>query len=87
MEGVIALMIPIVALLIPIVAIMSSHQQKMAMMFRTNAASDGELQQLRMEIQELKSLVHQQALMMDNINVALQARNKVPPAPLVQERV
>lgn len=86
MEGFLALMIPIIALLIPIVAIMSQHQQKMATLLR-GSTSDAEIQQLRMEIQQLKDLVNQQALVMDNLNTTLVRRQEIPPAPVMQERV
>ena len=72
-EGVLALMIPIAALCIPIVAILTSHQQKMANMFAQQSQGKSqltseELNALRREVMELKSLVHQQAIAIDNLS-------------------
>ncbi len=90
-EGVLALMIPFAALCIPIVAILTSHQQKMASMFAQRAQGNSqltseELNALRREVMELKSLVHQQAIAIDNLSRP--ANNPVspgfaamPPAP------
>ena len=72
-EGVLALLIPFAALCIPIVAILTSHQQKMAGLFAQRAQgatqlNHEELAALRREILELKSLVHQQAIAIDNLS-------------------
>ena len=69
---------------IPIVAIMTSHQRKMARMFQENArqgASSPETQMLRDEVRELKSLVHQQAIALDNLV------RPTPSETRIQERV
>jgi hypothetical protein len=93
-EGVLALLIPIAALCIPIVAILTSHQQKMANLFAQQAQgksqlSSDELNALRREVMELKSLVHQQAIAIDNL--ARPATTSVspgfttmPPAPVAE---
>jgi hypothetical protein len=66
----IAVMIPIIALLIPIVAILSAHQQKMARIIHENRNSgqDVEVQRLRSEVEQLKQLVHQQTIALDNLS-------------------
>ena len=57
---------------IPIVAILTSHQQKMAKLFQENQramnAVSPETQSIRDDIRELKSLVHQQAIAIDNLS-------------------
>ena len=69
MDNLADLIVPIMALLIPIVAIMASHQRKMAEIFaqRQSNVPNPEIQGLREEIGELKALVHQQAIMVDNL--------------------
>ncbi|MBZ0213870.1 MAG: hypothetical protein K8H99_08740 [Nitrospirae bacterium] len=66
----IAVMIPIVALMIPIVAILSAHQQKMARIIHEtrNSGQDVEVQRLRSEVEQLKQLVHQQTIAIDNLS-------------------
>lgn len=86
MPEVLALMIPIIALLIPIVAIMSAHQQKMARIMAENASQlngeQNELSRLRQDVYELKQVVNQQAIMMDDFlssQKALASANPPPP--------
>lgn len=65
-----ALMIPILALMIPIVAILVSHQQKMAQIIHGSGGgvdARNQIEALRGEIAQLKQLVHQQAIQMDNL--------------------
>lgn len=82
--GQIALMIPILIFMIPIVAILTSHQQKMAeLVRRQNPVQDEQLAALRMEVQELKALVHQQAIALDNF-IASQPRLTPPASPIEQ---
>ncbi len=68
---VLALMIPIVALMIPIVAILSHHQRRMAeLIHQRNPAINshsGQIEALRQEVSELKQLVHQQMIAVDNM--------------------
>lgn len=56
---------------IPIIAILTSHQRKMAQILHDNArqaaAPSAETQMLREEIRELKALVYQQAIALDNL--------------------
>jgi hypothetical protein len=67
-EGIIALMIPILALTIPIVAILSKHQQSMAELLNSRRQGEGQdIEAMRRELSELKSLVHQQAIAIDNL--------------------
>ena len=78
-----AYLIPLVIFMIPIIAILTSHQQKMAKIIHERASiipdqrQAQELNQLRAEIQELKSLVHQQAIAMDSM---LGMRKTEPPS-------
>jgi hypothetical protein len=72
--AVIGVFIPIIIFMIPIVAILTSHQQKMATILRSQTASP-ELDLLRQEISEVKSLAYQQALALDSLTRALEARN------------
>jgi hypothetical protein len=62
------LLVVVLFLLIPIVAILTEHQQKMVRLMREGRTEDGagaEVRALREEIQELKALVHQQAIAAD----------------------
>ncbi len=54
---------------IPIIAILTSHQRKMAMILhgRQDSSMNAEAQALRHEIRELKGMVHQQAIALDNL--------------------
>ncbi|MEA2554296.1 MAG: hypothetical protein QOJ65_2472 [Fimbriimonadaceae bacterium] len=61
-------MIPILALTIPIVAILSAHQRKMAeIIHRNNQNGPAEIDSLRQEIRELRTIIHQQTIAMDDI--------------------
>jgi hypothetical protein len=66
-EGIMALMIPIIALMIPIVAVLAGHKQKMAAILN-GPGNREELQALRNEVEQLKSLVHQQAFALERLN-------------------
>jgi hypothetical protein len=64
-----ALAIPILALLIPIVAILAHHQQKMAQIVQSGRDTrmlEHEIVKLRQEMQELRELVHQQLIALDD---------------------
>lgn len=67
--GIIALSIPVLALAIPIVAILTQHQQKMANILSNQRGntSDGAVDALRREVAELKEIVHQQSIAIDNL--------------------
>ena len=74
------------ALMIPIVGIYTSHQQKMMEIRARNGGLQGnspELMMLRNELAELKSLVHEQAIALDNL-----ASRTLPAIPSeIRERV
>jgi Mg2+ and Co2+ transporter CorA len=82
----IAIMIPIIALLIPVIAILTTHQRKMAELIHggtQNRQSSQEILALRHEIAELRSLVHQQSIAVDN----LVSRSVVLPSETVEQRL
>ncbi|CAN1515775.1 hypothetical protein MCEMSE15_00928 [Fimbriimonadaceae bacterium] len=82
----VAIMIPILALLIPVVAILTKHQQRMAELIHggeQNRQSSQEMLALRHEIAELRSLVHQQSIAVDN----LVSRSVVLPSETVEQRL
>jgi hypothetical protein len=69
-----ALIIPILVFMIPIVAILTSHQQKMAKLIhgeqkenQVNGAILQELQSMRAEVAQLREVVNQQALAVDDL--------------------
>jgi hypothetical protein len=67
-------MIPIIALMIPIVAILTYHQRKMAEIVHGHGATPlvmDEIRQLRLEVQQMKEQVHQQAIVVDSALNAL----------------
>lgn len=73
----------------PIVAILTAHQRKMAQIIHENQRNqlpNPETQALREEIRELRSLVHQQAIAMDNIANRL-APSKRAEEPRLEERI
>lgn len=70
--GVIALFIPIVALMIPIVRMLTIHQQKMAEIVH-NQAPNPAIEDMRRELYELRNLVNQQALVIDNLDTRVRA--------------
>src|SRR5687768_6650921 len=76
--GTLALCIPILIFMIPIVAILTSHQRKMAEIVHSRKQTDSsDIDALRREVYELKQLIHQQAIAVDN----LLTRQTVPIAP------
>lgn len=68
MQDVLPYLIPIVVFMIPIIAILTTHQRKMAELIHRNPNPNGEIDALRREVQELKEIVHQQTLAIDNIS-------------------
>jgi hypothetical protein len=80
-------LIPICALLIPIVAILTAHQQKMAQILHRGAADHDEIANLRKELAEMRSLVHQQTITLDNIAGVQSALAAPPPAPEIKDRL
>jgi hypothetical protein len=91
MEGTIGVLIPVFALLIPIVAILTKHQMKMAALIhgRTVDANDNIIltnntdghSQLTEEVRQLRELMHQQAIALDNL------RDEVRASHSVQDRI
>lgn len=67
-----ALMIPITALIIPIVAILTKHQRDMAVMYHTNhqQGSNAEVDALRRQVEDLRQMVAQQTLALDDIRMS-----------------
>ena len=76
-EDVLPFMIPIVLFMIPIVAILTHHQRKMAELYHGNrqALPDQDMETLKRDMAELKQVVHQQTIAMDNLS-----RLQLPPA-------
>jgi hypothetical protein len=75
-------MIPIMIFMIPIIAILTGHQRKMAeIMHGNNASVDPrigyEIEALRRELAEVKTLLHQQAIAIDNIAPRLAPRSEI----------
>lgn len=71
MNDVLPYLIPIIIFMIPIVAILTHHQRKMAELIHGSKGqghSGQEIEALRREVQELKQIVHQQTLAIDNIS-------------------
>ena len=69
-EDIMPFVIPIVLFMIPIVWILTSHQRKMAELLhgtRQNNLPNPEVDMLRREVQELKQIVHQQTIAIDNL--------------------
>ena len=88
-EGQLGVMIPIVALLIPIVVILTKHQTKMAAIIHGRAIDQHDNiipviennSQLSEEVRQLRELMHQQAIALDNL------RDEVRASHGLQERV
>ncbi len=81
LEDLTGLLAVALALGIPIVAILTSHQQKMARLFGENQraanATSPETHALREELRELKSLVHQQSIAIDNLTRPLPTQDGI----------
>lgn len=81
--GQIGVFIPIVLAMIPIVAILTSHQQKMAQIVhgskagQLNDAQAAEIERLRHELQDLKALVHQQTIAIDNLSSLPRSQSQI----------
>lgn len=65
--GQIALLIPIIIFMIPIIAILTAHQRRMAEIVHSRKGEPNEIAELRREVLELKQLIHQQAISIDNM--------------------
>lgn len=80
-------MIPLTALMIPIVAVLTSHQQKMAQILNRTSGDHTEVEALRREIAELKTLIHQQAITLDSLAGTQRSLEVPPPTPNLSERL
>ena len=82
------LAIPILIFMIPIIAILTSHQQRMAKIMHESGqlGNNAEINALRGEVQQLRELVHQQAIQVDNL-IQLQTRQTVNPSQDLQSRL
>jgi len=80
-------LIPIVAILmtfsIPLVAILVNHQRKMAELIHQNHIAsmqpNAETEAMRRELSEMKQLIHQQTIAMDDLRSQLGTRQATPP--------
>lgn len=78
----VGILIPIIALMIPIVALLTQHQRRMAELMRQgNQGNPNELTELRREVQQLKEIVSQQAIQMDDFLSNQRKLAAPPPAP------
>lgn len=94
---IVGMMIPILALSIPIVAILTQHQRKMAEIFNRQGAAQRQgdalvteqINALRAEIKELRELVHQQVLALDEPRPIRADLGSVPPTvePFAGEQI
>lgn len=84
--GDVAVFIPIVALFIPIVAILVKHQQKMASIIHGGGGvqTANEIAALREEVRQLQTLIHSQAIALDELRTL--ALNVPPQAPRTTEQ-
>lgn len=88
-EGILGVMIPVIALIIPIVAILTKHQMNMAQIIHgrpLNEANQGvpilnDQSQLQEEVRQLRELMHQQAITLDNL------RDEIKATHTIQERI
>lgn len=79
--------IPICALMIPIIALLTAHQQKMARIVHEShvaASNAAEIEALKLEVQSLKDIVHQQAIALDD---RPDLRAAPPPSPSIAQRL
>jgi hypothetical protein len=88
-EGTLGVMIPIIALIIPIVAILTKHQMKMAALIHGKTidensnviASNSNDSQVSQEVRQLRELMHQQTIALDNL------RDEFRSGQTVQDRI
>ena len=72
--------VAVMMFMIPIVAILVKHQQKMAIIMRTHVpqlAPTAETETVRRELAELKGLMHQQAIAIDNLSRKVEASTEL----------
>jgi Mg2+/Co2+ transporter CorB len=71
------------ALIVPIVAMLIKHQQQMAKLLGANSAqASSDSQALKEELYQLKGIVHQQSILLDD----LQRKSLTEGPPRFQER-
>lgn len=82
-----ALFIPILALIIPIVAILTKHQQQMAAILNKQGNAETEdVAQLRRELSEVKALLQNQTIALDNLSGHKELQSP-PPTPTIEQRL
>lgn len=86
-EAMMAIGVPIIIFMIPIVAILTKHQQKMAMIMREgNLEAHVDANQTRHDVEQLKTLVQQQALQIEEL-VTLQKKTLSQSTDSLEERL
>ena len=77
-----AVVVPLGVFMIPIIAILTAHQRKMAELMhqRQPESSPHELSELRRDVQQLKEIVSQQAIQMDDFLSNQRKLSAGPPA-------
>ena len=79
-------LVPIFALAIPIVAILTAHQRRMAEIIHSRQpVNNMEVDALRQEIQQLRAMVNQQAIAMDDMRS--RAAGQQPGQAGIQDRL
>ncbi len=86
-EDVMGIGVAVLAMMIPIVAILTHHQQKMTSIINGSQFRN-EVESLRAEVQQLRDLVHHQAIQIDQLK-GLQQGSQAAQAgePTLQSRV
>lgn len=85
----IILIVPVLALMIPIVRSLLSHQQKMAEILRSGTPNDAvlrELAEMRREMSELKQVVNQQTIALDDAS-SLRLQSPPPLSEDMRQRI
>ena len=78
-------LIPIIALIIPVVAILTKHQMKMAALIHGRTIDEhnniipmnSDTPQLSEEVRQLRELMHQQTIALDNLREEVRASHSV----------
>lgn len=88
-EEILPIFIPIIALVIPVVAILTKHQQKMAELVRQSPqlGSMPEVHALRQEVAQMRQMMNDQMLALDQIRSALPARTEPPAIPQIEQKL
>ena len=85
-EVIASILVPLTVLLIPVIAILTRHQQKMAELIHGNPQNrlpmvQNDDSQLSEDVRQLRELMHQQAIALDNL------RDEVRSGKSVQDRI